>query len=278
MADLDRNALKAAEWGFGKCFTKATAPSLIDKIPDDKRDGDAFIAITHDCSVISPSLSSEPYLEYLAAKEIDKCNGQFTSARNIRKLHIEIEVNGESRWYEVNMAQRGFIDRSQLEQSYPDNQFTLSADSLAILKRWLANRYISQTFPDMFNQLTGHLVKDSKAKLIKIFDSEIGKACHSIFIGLTPDDRDLVEGESYETIIALLFRDCIAEEIGRDAIDKFEVDVKAILATVDRLAPLEVYAMAESDATYAQIAKMARWQLDYVSLKDDAEVLAVDHS
>jgi hypothetical protein len=278
MPELDRDTLKAAGWGLGKCFTDISASSLTNQISSDKCKRDVFIAITHDCSVIAPSLASEPYLEYLALEEIGEGNGQFTNARNIRKLHIEIEVDGESRWYEASMGNRGFIDRGPLEQSCPDNRFKLSADNLVILKRWLANRYISQTFPDQFNRLTGHLVKNSKAPLIKVFNSQVGKACHSIFISLTPDNRDLAANESYKTVIVLLFRDYIAEEIGMDMIDKFEEDVKLILEAVERLSPLEVYAMAESDASYSEIAKMSRWQLDYVSLKDGAEVLTVNHS
>lgn len=277
MSSLDRDTLKEAGWGFGKCFTNLTASPLTEQIHNNKHDGDAFIAITHACSIIAPLLTSEPYVEYLALTRLEKSNGAFINARHIRKLHLEIEVDGNPTWYEASMAKRGFIARDNLEQCRTDNQFELSANSLAILKRWLANRYISQTFPDMFNRLTSHLVKDSKAPLIKVFSSEVGKACHSIFIDLSPIDRDLADGESYQTVIALLFRDDIVQKIGRDSIEKFETDVKAILATVQQLAPLEVFAMAESDATYAQIAKMVRWQLDYVSLKDDSEVLAVNN-
>ncbi|MEN8178608.1 MAG: hypothetical protein ABFS39_08300 [Pseudomonadota bacterium] len=78
MADIDRNKIKANGWALGQVFFNDSAPSICEQIIDiHKNDDPIFIAITHDCSVISPSLKNEPYLEYLSAKCIDKANGQF---------------------------------------------------------------------------------------------------------------------------------------------------------------------------------------------------------
>lgn len=276
---VDRNTLKAVGWALGKIFSRETAQPLVDLIDAaHKPDGHVFIAVTHDCSVISSSLTNEPFLEYLSVFPIDTGNGQFTNARNIRRLHLQIEVDGELVWYEAAMRLRGFVNRIPLATCTPDPRYVLPDDSKAILKRWLANRYVSQTFPDKFNQLTGALVKDSKAPLIKAFNTEVGKACNSIFISLTPSDRDIEAQENYEVVIALLFRDELAMEVGRDALDAFADEIAVILETIQGLDPVSVHALAESDATYSQIVKMSRWQLDYVSIKDDAEILSVDHS
>lgn len=279
MDNIDRDVIKGNGWALGKIFSNKSASSICSLIREEhKGDNCIFIAVTHDCSVIIPSLINEPFLEYLAVKQIDKENGQFTNARNIRRLHLEIEQNGEVAWYEATMAMRGFVCREKIVECLTDDRYSLTTESLNILKRWLANRYISQTFPDRFNQLTNSLVKGSKSPLIKAFNTNVGKACHSIFISLTPDNRDLIEDESYGVVIALLFRDEIAIEIGRDGIDEFGEKIKAILDSVKSLDPVEVIALAEFDATYSQIVKMSRWQLDYVSIKDGAEILSVDHS
>ncbi|WP_444921333.1 hypothetical protein ACJJID_02420 [Microbulbifer sp. CnH-101-G] len=279
MGSIDRDAVKANGWGLGKFFTTESASNTVNLIADEHKAGsNIFIAVTHDCSVIMPSLEKEPYLEYLSVSPIDKENGQFTNARNIRHLHFEVEVEGELRWYEATMGMRGFVSRASLDECSIDERYKLTDASMIILKRWLANRYISQTFPDKFNHLTRKLVEGSKAPLIKAFNTEIGKACNSIFISLTPDDRDIQDGESYGVIIALLFREELAIEIGRESMDEFGARVQSILESVDGLDPVKVHALAETDATYSEIVKMSRWQLDYVSIKDGAEILSVDHS
>ncbi len=278
-AVVNRETIKQNGWGLGKVFTCQSASSIVDKINDDhKFDDQIFIAVTHDCSVISTSLTNEPFIEYLSAHQIEKENGQFINARNIRRLHLIIQDNGIDTWYEVSMRMRGFVSRKTIENCSTDRRFLLPVESINSLKRWLANRYISQTFPDKFNQLTNPLVKNSKAPLIKAFNTETGKACNSIFISLTPDDKDIQKHEFYTVEVVLLFRDKKAESLGRGVIEDFGKDVSNILNQVDGLSS-EVFSLAESDVNYSDIIKMSRWQLDYISLNDsNSEILGVDHS
>jgi hypothetical protein len=279
MPNVDRDAIKANGWALGKVFSIDSAPALCELMLDEhKNDDQIFIAVTHDCSVISSSLENEPYLVYLAAKRIEQEHGLFVNARNIRRLHLQVETVDGVHWYEVSMAARGFIARDTIVDCALDGRFNLSDESVSVLKRWLANRYISQTFPDKFNQLTSHLVKDSRAPLIRAFGSDIGKACNSIFLSLDPESIDIPEGESYKVLVVLLFRDERAVEVCREGMGAFADEVKSMLVSIDGLDPVEVYALAESDATYSQIVRMSRWQLDYVSIRDDAEVLSVEHS
>ncbi len=280
MEDIDRQAIKDKGWAFGKVFTCQSAELIVNRITSGnlKCKDFIYIAITHDCSVISPSLKKEPYLEYLCAQKVDKEDAQFINARNIRRLHFQIKHKGKDTWYDLSMGARGFVSRESIDKCNTDNNFLLSTENINLLKRWLANRYTSQSFPDCFNRLTGHLVKNSRAPLIKAFNSDTGKACNSIFISLEPHDRDLNQDESYTVDIVLLFRDEIAHKIERKAMDDFGKTIGGILESVGELNPVRVFSLAESDATYSQITKMSRWQLDYISLKDGSEILIVDHS
>lgn len=278
MAKLDREIIKAKGWALGRIFTASSAPILVDLITENhKSDQSVYIAVTHDCSIINPCLLNEPYVEYLSAQPIATENGQFINARNIRRLHLQIEVHGTPTWFEVSMARRGFIDRGSIETCEPDVNYVLTDDNHLVLKRWLSSRYISQTFPDRFNELTGPLVANSKAPLIKVLSSEVGKACTSIFISLTPDNLDLPVDQNYEVIIILVFKEKIAIELGQDALEQLAEQVEALLGAIQGLNPVTVFALPDSSINYDQIIKMTRWNLDYVSLKDDAEVLAVEN-
>ena len=246
MSNIDRERLIENGWALGSVFTSDSAPMLYGKIEEGHKSNDEiFIAITHDCSVVRPCLLSEPFLEYLSIKRIDDANGLFTNARNIRKLHLELKKNGEPVWYEASMASRGFVCRDSLESDCPDADYHIEADSLNVMKRWLANRYVAQTFPDRFNELVNGLVKSSKSPLIKAFSDDTGRCCHSVFISLSPDDRDIEDGESYDVTLVLLFRDEIAQGIGREALEEYARKIQGILEVVEYLEPVQVFALDE---------------------------------
>lgn len=241
-------------------------------------EGQVFIAVTHDCSVIQPSLQHEPHLEWLLAKPIENGHGHFRYARNIRRLHLEIEVEGYLRWFEVGMALRGFASREGLDGCSSDKRYSIDGDNLNILKRWLGNRYTTQTFPDDFNDRIKPLIEGSSAPLIKMFNTAPGEACRSLYLTLNPFDRGVEDGENYELTVAALFRDEVAMDIGRELMDQFAANIEALLRDVKGFGDVTVLAFAESDLSHAQVLKMARWQLDYVSLADGDEVVVADQS
>lgn len=278
MSTLNRDAIKANGWALGRVFTSTSAPILVDLIPDNHKSKDTiYISVTHDCSIINPCLIKEPYVEYLSIRPIERSDGQFINARSIRRLHFQVEVNGKLTWFEASMALRGFINRHSLTECLPDTDYNLTDESQLVLKRWLSNRYLAQTFPDRFNELTARLVANSKAPLIKAFNRDVGKACNSIFLSLTPSDYDLPRGQDYEVILLLVYREAIVIDLGQEAIDDFAAEIEEILGAIEGLKPVKVFAMADSAISYDQIIKMTRWNLDYVSLKNDAEVLAVEN-
>ncbi|MBL1458857.1 MAG: hypothetical protein COA34_013535 [Methylophaga sp.] len=276
---MNRDLLKSKGWRFASCFNDGVAALLCERIQGDHRiDNCFYINVTQDCSIINPNIDAEPFIEYLTAIPIPKENGMFINARNIRKLHIEIDVNGQVGWYELNMGLRGFISRENIDGCDPSLGIKLTPESERILKRWLANRYIAQTFPDDFNAKINHLLKNSKAPLVKIFDSDIGRACHSILISLDPNDRDLEKGESYDVVLVLLFSEAKAKEIGFDAMDFLANEVEKTLINIDGIGPVSVNSLSESSITFEQVVKMVRWQFDYISLANDAQIVPIEHA
>ena len=217
-------------------------------------------------------------LEWLLAEPIEKEHGHFLNGRNIRRLQMEVLINGTPTWVELKMARRGFIGREGLDELTPCDSHTLSDENINIIKRWLANRYTSQTFPDSFNGRIGGLVNGSKAPLVKLFNTKSGRACNALYLRLDPFGIELTDGQDYELTVVALFSGEPAMEIGRQGMQDFATKIKQCLEPVEGLGPIEVIALEESDVTYAQIAKMARWQLDYISLADGAEIAVSDQA
>lgn len=275
---LDREKLVRLGWKFGACFSGATSPALCERIDTVTPDGAFFIAVTHDCSAVNPSLEAEPLLEWLMATPIAEPDGRSLNGRNIRRLHLEISIDGNFVWCELTMGRRGFVGREGLDQLEPSNSHRISEENRNILKRWLANRYTSQTFPDSFNQRISRLVSSSKSPLTKLFNTEIGKACGSVYLRLDPFDSELPEDQDYEVTAVALFSEDNAAEIGRQSMEEFAGDMKERLEAARGLNPVHVFALSEEDITYADIAKLARWQLDYISLADGAEIVVADQA
>jgi len=168
---VDRDKIKSNGWRLGRCFDESSSPELYKLIQENhKSDGVVFIAVTHDCSLINPKLEKEPYLEYVTAIPIDKHCALNTEAKDIRCLHLPLSVDGDFNYFEIQIANRGFVDRSPIERSTPSKQISLPTDSRAILVRWLSNRYTTQTLPDAFDQRIRPLVKSSKSPLRKLFE------------------------------------------------------------------------------------------------------------
>lgn len=270
----ERDVIKGNGWHFGSIFTESSAPNLVASIPEDLKSEDGiYISVVHDCSIVQGSFTKEPFLEFFAARIITKLNSSYTNIKNIRCLHTTIIQNDEEAvLIELNMSHRGFICRGPIMTDCADPTLAFSVDDLNLLKRWLSQRYISVSFPDQFNELIGPLVKDKKGPLLNLLDSPVGRQCHSIYISITPSDRDLNEGEEYGVDLLFTFKEAIAEQIDDDKLDEFQENVKSCLNEATRINAREIIAVSEGDVDYPTLTKMVRWQFpDYLSLKEDAE-------
>lgn len=275
---LDRDLLKTQGWAFGSLFTCKTAPVLVSDMEEAHQESPLFMAVLNDCSIISPNLQAEPYLEYLAVTPIAKLNNEFVLTRSPRTLHIElIDSAGNPYPVELSMARRGFIARDRLEAASVCTQYQCMPQQLTIIKRWLANRYAGATWPDSFNTSMAPIAK-SKGAFYRAMNSDIGRHCHSLYAGIDPNCE--IEGnQQYEQVemVAVIDEDKQAE-FSDDAIDDFEQRVTTILMGVKQFARAQFTVMASHDVTLAHIQKMSRFQFDYLSLRQEAEIAELEHS
>lgn len=86
MSKIDRDILKGNGWKMGACFTRSSCPDLVSSMDANHAQNEDFvyIAITHDCAIINPSLEAEPFLEYIVAHPITKLDGNCTHTKNPR--------------------------------------------------------------------------------------------------------------------------------------------------------------------------------------------------
>lgn len=271
---FNRDRIQSNGWELGRCFDASSTPELVGLIQDIHTGGDtAFITVTHSCSLLHPRLDREPYLEYVAAEPIDSPNAQNTEAKDIRCLHLPLLVEGKQEYFELQMARRGFVDRSPLERCVPSDRLLLPVESKAILVRWLSNRYSTQTLPDAFDRRIKPLVEGKKKPLRKLLQKAEATEMLGIYIDLEPPHEDLEKDQSYQLTVLLLYKDEAFE--GAFNLDEYANQVKSCFSKADSVDVLDVVALSDKDISVNRLRRMRRWQLDYISFRDAGDDVAL---
>lgn len=269
MDELDRDKIKQNGWRFGVCFSEVSAPGLVSKLPAHHKLSEAiYVAATHDCSLVDPRLEEEPYVEYFLVRPLPEKNGNFTFAKNIRCLHLDILNHEVPQPYSIKMSERGFVDRASLGESHPDTRFTLPAPTKRILARWIANRYTTRGFPDAFNSRIRMVVEGKKPCLKRLFDKPESQQMLGVYLNLVPPDRDLTPTADYQAVVTLLYEHSAMDtEEKRGQLDAYAAEIKKCLSTSQGISVGGVLAMSEKDITLDNYRKLQQWQWDYISLR-----------
>ena len=271
---FNRDRIQSNGWELGRCFDASSTPELVGLIQETHKGVDAaFITVTHSCSLLHPRLEREPYLEYVAAEPIDSPNAQNTEAKDIRCLHLPLLVEGKQEYFELQMARRGFIDRSPLERCVPSDRLLLPVESKAILVRWLSNRYSTQTLPDAFDRRIKPLIEGKKKPLRKLLQKAEATEMLGIYIDLEPPHEDLEKDQSYQLTVLLLYKDEAFE--GAFNLDEYANQVKSCFSKADSVDVLDVVALSDKDISVNRLRRMRRWQLDYISFRDAGDDVAL---
>ena len=271
---IDRSLIHSNGWRLVRCFDESSTPQLFELIPEThKGEGFVFIVVTHDCSLIHPKLGKEPHLEYVAAIPLEQYNAQNTEAKDIRCLHLPLLINGKSRYFELQMATRGFLDRSPIEHCTPSEQISLPNDSKAILTRWLSNRYTTQTLPDVFDRRIRSLTEGKKKPLRKLLQKPEATDMLGIYIDLEPANSDLGDDAEYQLTVLLLYKDEAFEEA--DDFDAYAEQIKVCFSTAEGVDVQDVVALSDKNVSVYRLRRMRRWQLDFISFRDQADEVAL---
>ncbi|MHB8425543.1 MAG: hypothetical protein ACYDB9_10425 [Gammaproteobacteria bacterium] len=274
MADIDRQKIKADGWRQGSCFTKSSCPGLIQALPaEHKIEGAIYICVTHDCSVLSPRLAVEPHIEYLIALPAEKLDGNCTYGKNIRKLHLNIVVDGDQKPYELLAYRRGFMPRELIVGTKPAGNIKLETEQKGLLARWLANRYTATAFPDAFEIRIAKV----REKLKKHLENPLAHQMLGIWIALLPGMIELLASDKYEVVISLVYTaDAYEKDLVEQKLDDFADKMKDIIGEADGIVVAGVVVISEKDFSLMNYRKMLRWvNFEYISMKSDEDDIVV---
>ncbi len=234
-----------------------------------------LIVATHDCDCVLP-VNAEPFIEAMKATVIASADGNFTNAKNPRKLHLELEKNKETIAVEVIAAPKIAIPKQAVEGLLPDNTYALSERNKQILSSKLRSRYSRMALPD-------ELVE--RLRPVKISIEDVGKASpyalHGIYIYYDPQD-ELGPEDIYEVEIFVLYDVEFenAKEAAEAAVDKirrrFELkfrteEVPGMGVRWKGVFLSKCEAVSDINFTFADTLSFQRYHLDHISLRQDPQ-------
>jgi len=274
VSKIDRDILKGNGWKMGACFTRSSCPDLVSSMDaNHAQNGDfVYIAITHDCAIINPSLEAEPFLEYIVAHPITKLDGNCTHTKNPRKLHIELDFQGLSSPFELNIINRAFLNRNLLLENKPAQDVCLNGLQKASLVRWLANRYMGQALPDQFEKR----IDPVRHKLNKLLSKPEANSMLALYIYLNPIE-ELASDQNYTLTVALIYEDAASNKlIKKNQLENYVNEIQTFFQKTSGIDISGVVALSEKDFTLYQQRRMIRWRSDHHSFKqvmDDVEMI-----
>ncbi len=146
MVEWERNT----PWRQGNIVPNEVAKTL-DLLSKDASDEALLVVISHDCDLAQPP-GTEPNVEIIVGHQIPSVDGNFSYAKNARRLHLTF--NGGGNHISVNLVatQKVVVQKVLLSAYAPADEIRLTAIELTILQRWLAARYRRSAFPDEFDK------------------------------------------------------------------------------------------------------------------------------
>jgi hypothetical protein len=238
--------------------------------------GAVAIVVSHDCD-LAQDPSVEPRVEVIVGRRITTANGNFTYAKNARRLHLTFSGGAEHLTAELEASRKSPVAKDQLAEYEPIETVRLTPIEHNILQRWLAARYRRSAFPDEFDrrlERTGvrdrlsNILKSAGALIAAIyFDVDQGEeisrtgsddpytlAIYLLFSTETDPEAAERAAETAKTAIRKAFRDrCLSKETGtwRD-IELIECD-----------------AISDQAMTVQQAESLKRWLADHISLRTE---------
>jgi len=267
---IDAALIQRNGWRQGSVFTlTASRPIVLEHrdritVPDFVIGDDARLLLaSHDCDVVHPGIH-EPRIEVCPAVALNgRLSGNFTGTRNPRRLHIELEINGVARPYELRAPTRFDIGREALEVAQPDPDARITPRHRDHFLHWLAKRFRRAALPTAFD---GRISADTRRALRAIIDP-LTDSIDTVLIALNPDDQELAPDTPYVIqIVALMSENEFTDGERRGPVEEALGQIQQL---IDRCPGIELEACVTESAgrmTIDVFREFVIWDYDDLSL------------
>jgi hypothetical protein len=271
MGEWDRNT----PWRQGYILTSDTAKSL-GLVHEQFSDDTAAVVISHDCDLAQVP-KNERFIEVIVGRFIEKIDGNFSHAKNVRILHLPFSQGESKVVVELSAGRKTLIPKCSLLDHQPEANLRLSPQERSILQRWLAARYRRAAFPDAFeSRLVRRGLSERLARILKT----CGVHLTAIYFDL--DDGNEVHREKpddlYTLTIVLLYSTEVDPQAAQKAAEEARKAIEAAFKAKccpdgnewQDIELRECVTVSDETMSVSQSDKLKVWRTDYLSLRDNS--------
>lgn len=86
----DSHKIEKNGWKQGSCLyvDEATTIYTATQCMQEQLPAGLYLVLSHDCDILNPSLTKEPFVELIATSKIQQCNKELIAGKNPRQLHL----------------------------------------------------------------------------------------------------------------------------------------------------------------------------------------------
>lgn len=263
-------------WRQGHVLSDQAA-NVLGLIVDGQND-QVVVVISHDCD-LAQDPSNEPMVEVIVGNKIASVDGNFSYAKNARRLHLTFSEGSKELSVNMEANRKIQVSKHQLASYKPIDDINLNPHERNIFQRWLAARYRRSAFPDEFDRrLDSTGVRTRIGKVLKSHGSMISAIYFDVDQG--KELSHMGSDDPYELVIYLLY----STENDPDAAEQAAESAKQLIITAFRekciskdkdiwhdieLVNCEI--ISDQAMTVQQAESFKRWSVDHLSLRNQSE-------
>lgn len=232
------------------------------------------VVVSHDCD-LAQEPDVEPVVEVIIGQRVGSPQGQFTHAKNPRRLHVPATDVDSTTWIELTATSRRSIPKLEFFKHAPSEKITIASAHLSTLQHWLAARYRRSAFPDEFDR---RLRKSRVAERLSKILEPSGDHIIAVFFDVDGGDNREHEGENdpFMLSIDLVYSTANDPTAAEATAQRASLDIKAEFnkrcfdeqtRTWRNIELQACTAISDEALTYAMSRKLKRWNADHVSLR-----------
>jgi hypothetical protein len=259
-------------WRQGNVLPADATMALVIASADQLNDMVAVV-VSHDCD-LAQSPDIEPDVEIIVGRRLTAVDGNYSHAKNARRLHILFSAGNEGSAAELPANAKRRIKKSDLAAFTPLPSMQLNPNERTVLQRWLAARYKRPAFADEFDRRLDETgLRDRLGKILKTHGASISAVFFDVDSGL--DVARSGQNDTYAVGIYLLY----STDVDPDGADKAANAAatairKAFLEKCSgrdgvwlHIELVECEAIADRAMTVHQAEHLRRWSADHISLR-----------
>lgn len=232
------------------------------------------VVVSHDCD-LAASPTIEPFVEIVPGRLLIKLDGNFTHAKDARRLHLCVKRRDseEQSYLELVAKDKVQIRKDELADMTPSTEFILERRELDILRRWLAARYRRHAFSDAFERRFDK-VEEKLREILKKSNEHL-RAILFDFEEVTDESSNNPDVPYVLDIYLIYTSEPNAEEsqsIAQATKGKIQKAFEARYKSGHQWNGIELRScelLSDQALTYAQYLTLAEWRSEGLSLKSD---------